>query len=480
MAPKAKPAAAKPEAKAAPKADAKAKAKSKAKPKKDENPEDKIPRVDQPDRNAMEEACKKVNTEVEALQKKKTDLDKRIGDRSTGKEEFFQKKQELRSKLDDVQARIDAVAGKKDELYKQIEGEKVAEKEMKAQLSKMKNSMGYKSEADIDKRIAEIEFRMSTESMALKEEKKCMEEIKELKRSKPKVSKLKAAEAEMEGRKPGGNTDSIREEIGKQTADIKELKEEKRLISAEYAKLNEERQKQMSDMPELFDERTKLQQQIQEKINKRNEIRDEFRAKEKEFNAYMNEIRKIRAEKAAESRLERQAEFDERRRQRQVDALDEQPHVAEITLIEQTILWCKSVLPKEDKKADDGAKKTSTDFNNPDGSMVLMKKDDREEEFYFAPTKKKAAKGGKKKEEGSKKTIKHNAETFKLFGDMKLDAPLSTDEIPSLIEKLEEMLADYNAKVADWEKNREEMKKKILAGEMDKEEKKEEAEAEED
>jgi len=473
MAPKAKPAA------AAPKADAKAKAKAdskkKATKKEEVNPEDKIPKVEQPDRNAMEEQIKKVNTEVEGLQKKKADLDKRIGDRSTGKEEFFQKKQELRARLDEVQAKIDSFAGKKDELYKQIEADKNADKEAKQQLSKMKGSLGFTSEAEIDKKIADIEFNMWTSSLSLKEEKKYLDEIKELKRSKPKVSKLKNMEADMENRPKGANTEGIREEIQKQSSDIKEAKEQKRLISAEYAKLNEERQKQMADMPELFEERQKLATQIQDKIRSRNEIRDAFREKEKEFNAYMNEIRKIRAERAAEQRSERQAEFEERRKQRQVDQLDEQPHVAEITLLEQTIAWCKSVLPKETKKEEDTAKK-KVEYNNPDGAMIMLKKDDREEEFYFAPTKKKAAKGKKKEDASKGKTIKHDAATFQLFDQLKLDAPLSTDEIPDIIEKLEAQLEDYNNKVKDWEVNREAMKAKILAGQAVEEEEKKEAE----
>merc|ERR1711937_247195 len=143
----------------------------------------------------------------------------------------------------------------------------------------MKGSLGFTSEADIEKKIADIEFKMWTNSISLKEEKKLLDEIKELKRSKPKVSKLKGMEAEMEGRKPGTNTESIREEIQKQSGDIKEAKEQKRMISAEYAKLNEERQKQMADMPELFEERQKLATQIQDKIRSRNEIRDAFREK---------------------------------------------------------------------------------------------------------------------------------------------------------------------------------------------------------
>ena len=75
--------------------------------------------------------------------------------------------------------------------------------------------------------------------------------------------------------------------IQKQPSDIKEAKEQKRLISAEYAKLNEERQKQMAEMLKLFEEGQKHQGVIQDNINKSNKIRDEFREKEKAYNAYI-------------------------------------------------------------------------------------------------------------------------------------------------------------------------------------------------
>merc|ERR1719218_43390 len=99
-----------------------------------------------------------------------------------------------------------------------------------------------------------------------------------------------------------------------------------------------------------------------------------------------------------------------------------------------------------------------------------MKKEDREEEFFFAPTKKgksgKKSKGGGEGADASKKPIKHNAETFKLFDSLKLDAPITTADIPALLEKLEKQMEDYQAKVADWQANKEEMKKKIMEGKM--------------
>merc|ERR1712048_1298182 len=97
--------------------------------------------------------------------------------------------------------------------------------------------------------------------------------------------------------------------------------------------------------------------------------------------------------------------------------------------------------------------------------MGVLKKKGEDEEFYFAPTKAKTQKGKKSKSEGSSKAIKHNAETFRLFDQLKLDAPISTDDVPPLIEKLEEQLENYQKKVKEWRETLEEKKKKIMESE---------------
>ena len=50
------------------------------------------------------------------------------------------------------------------------------------------------------------------------------------------------------------------------------------------------------------------------------------------------------------------------------------------------------------------------------------------------------------------KPIRHNAGTFSLFKQLNLDAPMSTEEVPALIEKMEGMLEDY--KVSETELKR--------------------------
>merc|ERR1740121_3216682 len=118
--------------------------------------------------------------------------------------------------------------------------------------------------------------------------------------------------------------------------------------------------------------------------------------------------------------------------------------------------------------------------SNPDGTEILLSREHREEEWYYAPTaaKKKTKSKSKGAKEGAAKPIKHNAETFKLFDQLKLSAPITTEEIPAVLEKLEAQLESYQEKVKAWEKNRDEKKKAILAGE-DVEEKEKEQKAEE-
>merc|ERR1711865_967757 len=145
-------------------------------------------------------------------------------------------------------------------------------------------------------------------------------------------------------------------------------------------------------------------------------------------------------------------------------------------------------MPKEAEKKDEAKKEIV--HNNKDGETVLSSKSDRDGEMYFVPAKaKKGGKNAKKAEaaaagDSSKKPIKHNAETFKLFDSLKLDAPITTADIPAILEKLAEQKAMYEGKVKVWEENKEEMKRKIKEGivtseDLEKKETKEEAKEEE-
>merc|ERR1712039_180856 len=103
-----------------------------------------------------------------------------------------------------------------------------------------------------------------------------------------------------------------------------------------------------------------------------------------------------------EERKLRNEEYDKVRRMRAAEKLDEQPYIQEMTLIEQTMLFCNSLT--QTKGGEEKEEKKEIVHNNPEGTQILSKKEDREE-FYFVPTAKKKSKGKNKaaKAEGSAK-----------------------------------------------------------------------------
>lgn len=452
-APKAAPKAAAP--KPAAKADAKPKVKKEKKPEEEEKP-----KLQPPDKDAFDAEVAKIQEDIDKLQKKQKVFAEKIAERSGGKDEFHTKRVELRAQLDELSEKMNGLQAQKDEINKAFGNKREEGREMRSQLNTMKKSIGFTSETEIDERIASIEFKLVTESVPLKDEKKYLAEIQMLKKNRPKVAQVKQMEEKVSSFDPGMN---MRDSIGSINEEMAKFKEAKQAVQAKMKQLMESRNEQMGDLPQIIEQRNAIGQQIAEKIKERNEARDAFKAKEREYNAYLNELRKARQEKAAEERAERQKEYDLKKKMREVEKLDEQPFVSEITLIEQTIFFCKSLAaPKAEAKKEE---KKEINLDNPDGTQVLLRKEDREEEYFFAPTKgKKASKKTKTSDSTAAKPIKHNAETFRLFDQLKLDAPITTEEIPELIEKLEVMLADYNQKVKEWEEKREDMKKEILEG----------------
>merc|ERR1711959_857671 len=108
----------------------------------------------------------------------------------------------------------------------------------------------------------------------------------------------------------------------------------------------------MGDLPELQIKKDEIQKKLQEKIAERSKLKDDFNAEKRAFQEYQAEQRRIKQEKYQEEQKLRQEEWKRKQIEKKVEAMDEQPHVTEITLIEQTIAFCKGLMPQEvdDKK----------------------------------------------------------------------------------------------------------------------------------
>jgi uncharacterized coiled-coil DUF342 family protein len=119
---------------------------------------------------------------------------------------------------------------------------------------------------------------MWTESVPLKEEKKYLLEIQELKRNKPKVTQVHKMEEGLQTLKEGVSMKDTDQEINKQMA---MLREEKKGIQAKLTEIREARNAKLGDMPDIIKERDELSQLVTEKVKEKNQLRDDFKAAEK-------------------------------------------------------------------------------------------------------------------------------------------------------------------------------------------------------
>merc|ERR1711981_351560 len=105
------------------------------------------------------------------------------------------------------------------------------------------------------------------------------------------------------------------------------------------------------------------------KIKERNEIKKERKEAEDLHYKYKQEIRRVKQERAQEDRVKRQKEYEERKRLRDADKLDEQPYVQEIALVEQCMAFCKSLT--QAKVAAEKKEKKEVEYDLPKGAEVL-------------------------------------------------------------------------------------------------------------
>merc|ERR1712085_198585 len=103
----------------------------------------------------------------------------------------------------------------------------------------------------------------------------------------------------------------------------------------------------------VYEDRKKLNEKIAALAEERNKIRDAFKEEENKYWEAWKKKKQEQQEKYAAERKAQQAEWEETNKQRKVEKLDEQPFVSEITLIEQTIKFCKTLAGDKDEKKDE-------------------------------------------------------------------------------------------------------------------------------
>jgi len=430
-----------------------------------------IAKVEPPSKEKKEEDEARIQGEIDKLQEKVKKFTTEINEKSHGKEEHFRMKEEIKAKLDEYSAKIDELMKKKESEIGGIQDKQNESKQRRQDLNNMKKKLGYDDIKDIDQRIRELDHRMQSESLSLKQEKELMIKIKDLKASRPLVTKYE----KMEQNLGPANVETARLTVDELKKQISEVREAKQLQQAALGKLIEARKKVMGDVPEIYEKRDTVRAQINEKYAELKAMRETFKTEQQTFNAYLQEVRVIRNERYQIERKERQDQYDQRAKQDAPDTggagdpiMADVPFLSDLTYLDNLVNYLTGLKPKEEEKKEDAK---ADEIKAGKGEMVLLAKGNREEEFFFAPTKKKQL---KKKGEGKAKAFKHDMTTLGFFSQYKITPPVDSNGLDKALEEVKAKIGEFKEKQA---KKIEDNKKKKENPEAEKAEEAKEEEA---
>lgn len=420
-----------------------------------------------PDRDEHNEMIAQIEKRIQELKTEQSAIRAKIGQKSEGKTEYQTRKNDMQIKLREYEEIIQKHEADKQKCWAEIKANQNAAtantKMMKSMRSQQIPELGNKSVHsidDINREMDKIEYDMQTKTMSLKEEKAKLELLKKLKGLKPRFQQLEAASANM-----GGAKDTVvaplKERIDQLTHLINEAREAKKQQKIQFERLKEQREKVTRDMPELFEKADAITKKLGNEHMQRRAVMEDFKRREREYNAVRAEERQAKYDRQRADRLERQADNEARRVASREAEEEEQPFLYETTMIEQTISYCKNLLPKEEKEIVVVEKAAPT--AEIEGRKVLLSKADREEEFFVGTGKKKSKnkqKGGKKKaaEPSLDDKIKHTVESIQIFSNLKITPPVRVSELPDIIVKLNEQMKGYEEKIAKWKADEEKRK----------------------
>lgn len=318
------------------------------------------------------------------------------------------------------------------------------DEQLRSRIAEQKTARGkvaFKSAEDVDREIERLEKQVNGGMMKLVDEKKALSDISNLRKQ----------------RKNFVQFDSSQKGIDDLKAKIKEIKDsmddpEARALSEQYTKIQAELDSIKAEQDEVFknlnslrDERSKLQAEQQEKFQAVRKIKDDYYAQKKAHAQYEREARERYREK---QRLDRERFDKEKKKERAQKMLEEASDPAYLEEIQRAnsllhffdpssaapaekapLLADKGLGAQANRKVDDSALK----------GTKLVRKEDREDEYL--PAVKKGKKG--KKTGSAEKGFNVPPSVIADCGFMGIDPPMSSSDVPAVVEKVKEKLAHW-------------------------------------
>jgi len=346
-------------------------AEKKATSKKKEKEEEKLVA---PEKDKYNDGITEKNREIERQQKRINEIQKLLQENTADKDGYQEQKAILNAKISTYVGQIQQINNEKHELKTRFSKKAEQSKGIARDYKDAMRADVCSSEVELDEKIRQIEFEMiSGAVMTLQEEKKKMAEIQHLKKQRPKIQDHNRKIEQLTTAKETFDTSvfsTLKEQIDALTAKCNEVWQEKEAVKAELQKLKDARDQDTAGHGELRNERDQIREKINQLVQERKKIRDDMLREQEEYQRKLQDRRNKEQERRREEDAKRRDEWDRQKKERAAEKLMEQPHLAETTLLEQTLTFCKSLLPKEQEAKEE---KKDVALNAPEGAVVLLK-----------------------------------------------------------------------------------------------------------
>ncbi|KAL8287272.1 hypothetical protein RQP46_003724 [Phenoliferia psychrophenolica] len=411
-----------------------------------------------PDKAAYDREQDQLRLEIDALQLKSNEIKNRIA-ATSGKGPNQERKVQLRAELDSLrgdQARIKGGRGKTLDQVKAMQ-EGVAKKIKELQAAKAK--LPYKSAAEVDAAIQNLDRQVSSGLMKLVDEKKALMEMSSLKKTRKTVESFGAQQAAIDADKK--RVDEIR--AGLDDPEAKAISDRFNAARTELDQINKAHDEANKGRDGLFEERNAISKELDGVFTKKKESANAFREANNKFYQKMNDDRAKRLER---QRSERQQFEDQKRSEVNERLLEE----AQAPAFEREIEDCRTLVDFFQRRiglvptySSSGTSSLfaknvvagvpklelrTVETGPPAGAVALKKKGTEEEVFFMGGGGKKGKKGPKPAPAGAaaaEEPVKEAKDqplnlpfpTLSALLSLGITSPLTVVDVPTTIEALE-------------------------------------------
>ncbi|KAI5304980.1 hypothetical protein KEM56_005557 [Ascosphaera pollenicola] len=312
--------------------------------------------------------------------------------------------------------------------------------------------VAFKNIDDLDREIKRLESQVEAGNMKLVDEKKALAEISSLRKQRKGFSGFDDAQK---------GIDDLKNQIAtlKKTLDNPEA----RALSDRYAEIQKEldaiRAEQnavFKNLNSLRDERTKIHAEQQAAFQAVRAIKDEHYQARKAYKAYRAEASRIYRERIQAEREARDREHRKQVADRKLEEASQPAFTDEIITAEGLVRFFDpsfdmSTLGLGQKKVETGALRAGVGRTVDDSGMKGMKVLKKDEDDYFAGSAGKSKKGKKSKHNNAAaapSTFNLSVGVIEELSRVKVDPPMSQDDVPAVVEKLVEKIKDWKSKQA--------------------------------